>query len=79
MTTWQPTIFDKLKNIRIVNNFEPRIEFEYCDGNNDGVITNKQYDICLSLAPMKDNEQNCEQAAKDLLESLLAYAELCNK
>jgi len=47
------TIYDKLKNIHITNEGEPRIKFEVVESckSNDGVITEhvKKYDVCLSL------------------------------
>lgn len=70
-------IFKTIKEIKITNDSEPRIEFEITGENSGGVIVTKKYDVCLQLVPVQKliDPENAEVVLENLLVDILGYAE----
>lgn len=69
-------MFDKLKNIKITNEFEPRMEFEIVSKNNNGTFVTKKYDVCLSMIYL-DGDKNADQVLETMLKDIFEYAQSC--
>lgn len=79
-------MYDKLKNIQITNEHEPRIKFiTESFINADGVSAKEitEYDICLSLIPFDsstvDSCQNMEELLSAVLKQVVEYKELVER
>lgn len=70
-------MYDKLTNIKITNECEPRIEYTIVSTiNSDGVSAKetKEYDICLSLIPFDSSSVDSCQNMEELLSAVLKQA-----
>jgi len=78
-------MYNKLKNIKITNEAEPRIQFSILDSctSNNGVQekVTREYDICLSLIPFNPEsvlglntmEELLSGALKQIVETVESY------
>lgn len=67
-------MFEKLKNIKLVNTFEPRIEFEVVGDYNNGIKVTKKYDVSLNLVSFENT--NAEEILERVLEAIYQQAKL---
>lgn len=73
-------MYDKLKNIKITNEHEPRIEFDrenFSDENGIQIKTSEHYNICLQMIPFNaewvSECENLEEALSAILKIVNSY------